>query len=184
MANNNMRNIWIGALVLSGLILYQAQVLGSGLQDKAHEQELINKRLDIHVNTYEALSERTEGWDKGLLDVEKIGDLLGLYQIVNIEQYAGMQTDLNSFRLTNSNVHIVNGQNIGVVRVCVSSGRRYLNVANEDYQQLISGLDAMAENKAVSFSGVTIEGGNEVAEGQISNLCLLMRSGDAKKGGA
>lgn len=177
MAKANVRNAWIGALILSGFMVYQAQELGGRIGEKVDEQSLVNQRLDIHINTYEALKSQTKGWDQGLMSVDEIGDVLGLYQIMDIEQYGGMQTDLDSFQLASSNVHTVSGHNIGVIKVCVSSGGRRLNVANGDYQNLVQGFNEMAEDHTVSFSGLSINGGSEVAEAQIADLCLLMRSG-------
>jgi hypothetical protein len=179
---NQIRNVWIIALGLAGVLVYQAHEMGGQIAQKADSQNIINERLKIHINTYEALKAETAGWDNGLMDVDNIGDLLGLYNMVNIEQYAGMQTNLNTFQLASSNVHTVNGNNIGIVKVCIGSGGRHLDVANSDYETLISGFDEMAKANAVSFSGITIEGGSDVAQAQISDVCLLMRSGVDQEG--
>jgi hypothetical protein len=176
MADVDLRKgAWAVSLAITGLLLFNGFEARESIARVIDSQERVNRSLMIHINTFQALEASIDGWDNGLRNVSEAKDLLGMYQLLNFQEF-GLNTPIDKFRLVDATPYQVNDTDIGVVNVCVDSGNQELEVAAADYGSLIKGIDTMATRNDFKFDYVNIHGGDQLPTASIGNLCVLFKA--------
>lgn len=166
----------VGSVALAGLLFHGTMNAKESLDRVNEAQERINNSLTLHINTFHTLEAETQGWDDGLRDISRAQDLVGMYQLMDLERF-GLSASIDTFQLVSAAPYMVAGTDIGVIEVCVDGGGNgSLPVQARDYQSLVQGLEHMAGSGEFRFSYVNIEGGTSEATALVGDLCLLFKA--------
>lgn len=180
MANRAVAKLmWVGAVGAAALLFNAAQEARSDLSRLIDQQSRVNDSLIIHINAFQALEAGAEGWADEFQHVNRAQDLLGLYELFDIERF-GLSTALDDFRLVSSSPYQVKGVDIGMINVCFDSGNAVLSVAADSYSGLLNGISTMENSNDVSFDFVNILGGDAVPRAELGNVCIMLRADDVK----
>lgn len=172
--------VWAGALGVTALVFMAAEEARSELNRLTQQQGRINDSLVIHINAFQALEAGAKGWADDFSHVSNAKDMLGLYDLFDIERF-GLTTSLDRFRLVSSSPHQVNGTDIGMINVCVDSGHSVLNVEAPSYSGLLNGLGALEQSKEVTFDFVNVIGGYSSPRAELGNVCIMLRADEVLK---
>lgn len=180
MANRTLVNtVWAGSIITAVLIVNNTLAMQEKISSTVERQSQVNNSLNIHINTFQALESSSTGWADNLEHVKDAKDMLGLYELLDIEKF-GLNTSLDNFRLVSSRPHTVNGTDIGVIEVCVDSGNNVLEVTSDSYKALIEGLSSLEASREYYFDFVNVLGGSDIPQAEVGDLCVLLRADDVE----
>lgn len=167
-----------GAIALAFLAAIPSAV--SEISAVEQRQASANIALQEWKAAYQALLPVNAVWNKTFTDVSRTRDLVELYRAFRIEEH-GFTTDVDTVVQTTSESILVNGEPVGLRRLCIANGMNTLELRASSMRTMRTGLRELAQRSDIEIGDLTLVFDDETSTPvlKVHNLCLRVRQPEA-----
>lgn len=184
MLSNKNISLLLGVAV-AGVFLTLTPKSWSEIGSVKNRQVVANERLVEWKDAYHALLPVNEKWVKTYPDGRKARDVVSLYRLIGLDRHR-LIADIDKVAQSASSEVLVNGVQVGLQRLCVSSDGAVMTVEAASIKDLRSGLMGFSARPDVDMGGVVFSFNSETSKpvAKIENLCLKIRMDSESDGGS
>lgn len=167
-----------GAIALAFLAAIPAAV--SEISAIEERQARANIALQEWKAAYQALLPVNNVWNQTFTDVARTRDLVELYRAFRIEDH-GFATNVDTVIQTTSEPILVNGEAVGLRRLCIANAGSTMELRASNMRTLRSGLRELAQRNDIEIGDMALKFDDETATPvlQVHDLCLRVRQPEA-----
>lgn len=150
-----------------------------------NRQVTANERLIEWKNQYQALQPVKAAWTNSFISEADATDLLKLFRYANVERH-GLSANVDKVRQSASSAVSVNGQQIGLQRLCLATAGDSFEVTAGGVTALRAGLRELAKRRDLVLGSIelSLDAASGIAKARIQPLCVLVRTGTDSNDGA
>lgn len=169
--------ICCGCAIAAVFVVYTPKAVQalSAVQDR---QVTANERLIEWKSQYQALQPVKAAWANSYIAEGDATDLLKLFRYANVERH-GLNANVDRVRQSASSPVSVNGQEIGLQRLCLATGGDSFEVTAAGITALRAGLRELAKRRDLVLGNIELsfDSSSGVAKARIQPFCVLVRTG-------
>lgn len=148
----------------------------SNLSDVHSRQVSANLKLIEWKEAYQALLPVNERWNKAFPDGHAAKDIVSLYRLIDLHQH-GLLADVDKVAQSESSEVLINGYQVGLQRLCVSTEGNVMKIGADSIKELRSGLRGLAGRHDIDMGEMIFSLDSQTSKPliEISGLCLKVR---------
>lgn len=170
----NTKTIWLGALAISALFLFQSYQLIEVYDMKILSQKRINTQAEQVKTKFNGLQPVRQSWESTFPDAKKVNDLVTLYRELGLKKI-GLQAEANNLYDSGRTLFDHEGESHGLVKACLANDPSGMVVLAQSIRGALTGLAAMESNPSIRFEGLTIDQHEGKVRLTFPELCVLLR---------